>query len=222
MRTILVGAFALAALTACAGNTPVATGAPTSSPAGPSAAAGAGSAPTTAPSSRPAASPGKTSKAPSAAPAGTKTTKADVSQLRSLGIDLDAGVLLDVADDGVDRYLAIGKDGVVDFTGTGKTDATMMSLKAAPGGARNQVLIQPPFWNEDLGTGSCVTDTAGAALKLETCAAGKPAQVWTVVPAGDSGQFELRGKYGIVRVDNGKITTGTSGRSGLQTILFAK
>jgi hypothetical protein len=98
----------------------------------------------------------------------------------------------------------------------------MMALKAAPGGQRNQVRIQPPFWNEDLGSGSCVADTSGAALKLETCRTGQAAQVWTVVPAGDSGQFELRGAYGILRVDNGRLITGSRGRSGLQTIDFAQ
>jgi hypothetical protein len=223
MRSIIVGAVAIvgaAALSGCAngqntGSAPVST---TPAATTPAASAGVGSAPTT---SSPAPSPSKTATTKATA-AATKTAKADLSQLKSFGIDLDEGVLIDVADDGVDRYLAIGKNGVVDFTGTGKTDATMMSLKAAPGGRKNQVLIQPPFWNEDLGKGSCVADTSGAALTLETCATGKPAQVWTVVPAGDSGQFELQGKYGIIRVDNGKITTGTSGRTGLQTIPFAK
>jgi hypothetical protein len=210
----IVGAVALvaaAALTGCAsgqntGSTPI--------EATPAATSAIGGAPITQATSSAAAAPAKTRT--------TTAAKANVSQLRSAGIGLGKSVLIDVADDGVDRFLAIGKDGVVDFTGTSKTDSTMMSLKAAPGGRENQVLIQPPFWNEDLGKGSCVADTSGAALTLETCAAGNPAQIWTVVPAGDSGQFELLGKYGMIRVDHGKITTGTSGRSGLQTISFAK
>ena len=104
----------------------------------------------------------------------------------------------------------------------------MMSLKAATVAAnteatRNRVIIQPPFWNEDAeGPGYCVADTPGAPLNLEPCDAGRTAQVWTVVPAGDSGQFELNGRYGIVRVNDGTITTGQTGRTGLQTIPFAE
>ncbi|MEU7905777.1 hypothetical protein [Actinoplanes sp. NPDC049118] len=144
----------------------------------------------------------------------------DLSELERLGIDLNEGVLIDVADDGVDRYLQVGRGGV-DFTGTTRTDSTMMSLKAAPVREKNRVLIQPPFWNEEVGAGHCVADTSGAALRLEACRSGRAAQVWTIVPAGDSGQFELHGKYGVIRVEDGKITTGGSGRTGLQTIPFA-
>ncbi|GAA0793751.1 hypothetical protein [Spirilliplanes yamanashiensis] len=175
-----------------------------------------------------AATPSRTSSTPSrpADPPPADLTS-DVSQLRQLGIDIGPGVLVDVADDGVDRWMQIGEDGV-DFTGTTKTDTTMMSFKPAPVSARtqatrNRVIIQPPFWNEDAeGPGYCVADTPGAALSLELCDAGRPAQVWTVVPAGDSGQFELRGRHGILRVDDGVLTTGTSGRTGLQTIPFAE
>jgi hypothetical protein len=104
-------------------------------------------------------------------------------------------VLIDVADDGQDRYLQIGTTSV-DFTGTTKVDSTMMSLKAAPVRQRNRVLIKPLFWNEGLGKGSCVADTAGAGLTLETCETGRAAQVWQVRPAGDSGHFELHGVHG--------------------------
>lgn len=228
MRPIIAGAVALvgaAALSACAN---AGQGAGTTASSGPAAPA-----PATSPVTSPATSP-TTVTATSATPTATKTatrttTKApaasgtsDVSQLKQLGIVLDEGVLLDVADDGLDRYLAVGTNGVVDFTGTGRTDATMMALNAAPGGGKNRVVIKPPFYNEDAGTGSCVADTSGAALKLETCDAGAAAQIWTVEPAGDSGQFELRGKYGIVEVDGGKIITGGGGYTGIQTIRYAK
>lgn len=232
MRSTIAGALALAglaALTACAGSGP----APDSAAAGSTAAAGSPAA-VTAPTATTSAAATATAAATPAAtattarpattrtPAKTTTAAADVSQLKKLGILLDEGVLIDVADDGADRYLAIGKNSAVDFTGTTRTDTTMMALKAAPGGKKNQVVIKPPFWNEDLGKGSCVADTSGAPLKLETCATGRAAQIWTVVPAGDSGQFELHGSYGVLKVENGKLTTGSTGRVGLQTIAYAK
>ncbi|MFI5934107.1 hypothetical protein [Actinoplanes sp. NPDC051494] len=159
-----------------------------------------------------------------AAPATTRGSSggstSDLSQLKKLGIDIGAGVLIDVADDGVDRFMAVGKNGVVDFTGTSRTDSTMMSLQPAPVSAKNRVVIKPPFFNEDLGDGSCVADTAGVPLKLETCQSGKASQIWEVVPAGDSGQFELRGAFGIISVDNGKLVA-SGGYTGMQTLDFA-
>ncbi|BCY07248.1 hypothetical protein L3i22_023360 [Actinoplanes sp. L3-i22] len=154
------------------------------------------------------------------APAKPAAATSDLSELKSLGITLNAGVLIDVADDGLNRYLAVGKNGVVDFTGTSATDSTMMSLKAAPVSQKNRVVIKPPFYNEDLGAGSCVADTSGTALKLETCVSGQATQIFTIVPAGDSGQFELHGKFGVISVDNGKIVSG-GGYVGLQTKKFS-
>ncbi|WP_153040234.1 hypothetical protein [Actinoplanes sp. TFC3] len=92
-------------------------------------------------------------------------------------------------------------------------------MKSAPVRQKNRVLIVPSFYHEDLGPGSCVAATARGPLKLETCDPARPAQIWTVVPAGDSGLFELRGSHGVISVGNGRITTG-GGRSGLQTIPF--
>lgn len=219
-----VGAVALSA--ACANADPAAVGAPSaeddqpavvtsSTPAEPEPEATSAAAPKTPTTSAAAPKPGRSS-----GNGGAKNPVSDLSQLRQLGIDLDKGVLIDVADDGEDRYLQITANGV-DFTGTTKTDSTMMALKAAPVRERNRVLIKPPFWNEEVGAGYCVADTSGAPLKLEVCEDGRAAQVWTIVPAGDSGQFELHGMYGVVRVANGKITTGGTGRIGLQTIPFA-
>lgn len=144
----------------------------------------------------------------------SSSVAADLTQLEELGVDLGADVLIDVADDGVDRFLEVGRDDVVDFTGTAKGDSTRMLLRAAPTTGENEVWITPPAWNE------CVTDTPGAALTLQPCRLGDESQVWRLVPAGDSGQFELEGRYGIVRVDEGLITGGQGGRSGLQTIRF--
>ncbi|MCO8273691.1 hypothetical protein M1L60_24145 [Actinoplanes sp. TRM 88003] len=171
-----------------------------------------------------AAAPEPTTEAPEPAKpttrAPSKPQESDLSQLERIGVDIGGGMVLDVADDGVDRFLQIGANGVVDFTGASHTDSTMMSFQPAPVSARNRVVIKPPFWNEDTGAGSCVADTSGAALKLETCRAGRDTQIWQVVPAGDSGQFELRGAFGILSVKDGRLTTGDGGRTGLQTLDF--
>ncbi len=230
MRSIALGVVTLTGailLAGCAGT----SGGPAAG--GPATSSATGSAEVSvSESAEPAATPSPTATSTTTnpvTPAVTRTATApgkaavsDLSQLRKFGITLNAGVLIDVADDGLDRYLAVGKGGSVDFTGTGRTDATMMSLKAAPVAERNRVLLKPPFWNEEVGAGYCVADTSGAALRLETCVKGRATQIWEVVPAGDSGQFELRGAYGILRVDNGRLTTGRSGRTGLQTIEYAR
>jgi hypothetical protein len=210
MRSLVFGAVAVlsaATLAGCAGSTPA--------PMRPAAA-------TAAPTTKPAATtpPATTTTAKGAKPAATKAPVSDLSRLTRLGIDVQKSVLIDVADDGADRWLDVSASGV-DFTGTARTDGTMMFLAPAPVAARNSVLIKPPFYNEDLGPGYCVADTRGAPLKLENCRAGRRQQIFTIVPAGDSGQFELHGMYGVIRVDNGKITTGGQGRTGLQTILYA-
>jgi hypothetical protein len=146
----------------------------------------------------------------------------DVSQLVRLGIDLNVSVFIDVADDGLERYLAIGKGGVVNFTGTKTTrmDNSMMAFKPAKLAKKstNRVVIAPPFYNEDLGTGSCVADTATGKLRLKPCSDKAANQVWQILPAGDSGQFELHGVHTEIRVDNGRITAQGQGFVGLQTI----
>jgi hypothetical protein len=224
MRSLVFGAFLSAvALSACANGTP----APIPPAAAPTTVPTTSAAPTAPTASAPPAQPAATTGPPAATttakavkPAATRAPVSDLSQLERFGIDVRKSVLLDVADDGVDRWLNIEKGGV-DFTGTDRTDNTMMFLAAAPVAARNSVLIKPPFYNEDLGPGYCVADTKGAPLKLESCRTGRRQQVFTVVPAGDSGQFELHGMYGVIRVDNGRITTSGRGRTGLQTILYA-
>jgi hypothetical protein len=180
---------------------------------------------TTPPSTPPSAATPTSGATSKLAPGSAKLVASDVSQLKQLGITLNAGVLIDVADDGLDRYLAIGENGVVDFTGTTRTDNTMMALKPAQVTNKNldnRVVIAPPFYNEDLGAGSCIADTAPGTLRLATCQAGAANQTWNVVPVGDSGQFELHGAHTAIRVDNGKIITDGQGFVGLQTIAFAE
>ncbi|BEL03943.1 hypothetical protein Q0Z83_021340 [Actinoplanes sichuanensis] len=216
MRYLVFGALLSAVtLSACANGTPA--------PKEPAAAKAPASAPAPASAGAKATATAETG-AKATAEAGAKTAAkapvSDLSQLKKLGIDVQKSVLIDVADDGVDRWLNIGANGV-DFTGAARTDNTMMFLAPAPVSAKNKVLIKPPFYNEDLGSGYCVADTKGAPLKLETCDTKRKQQIFTMVPAGDSGQFELHGMYGVIRVHNGKITTSGTGRTGLQTILYA-
>lgn len=153
-------------------------------------------------------------------PSTTGTVTSDVSQLRRLGIDIGTSVLIDVADDGLDRWLQVGADGVIDFTGTAKDDSTMMSLHPAPVHEKNRVVIKPLFGNKNLESGSCITDTPATALTLTACKPGDPSQTWQIMPGGDSGQFELVGRYGAIRVDNGHISATDTGFAGLQTIPF--
>ncbi|GLW30043.1 hypothetical protein [Actinoplanes regularis] len=153
---------------------------------------------------------------PSVAPSRTNTVTSNVTKLRQIGVDLETGVLIDVADDGIDLWLAVGANDVVDFTGTVRDATTEMSLVPAAVAAPNRVIIVPvarPGW--------CVTDTAGVPLALQPCRDGDTAQTWEVIPAGDSGQINLKGPDGEMRVDeNGLVAADQSGRDGLQTIRF--
>lgn len=172
-------------------------------------------------------SPGPSSPAPTVTPSGPPSGTLDgttprgsavtsnVSQLRQLGIDLGTGVLIDVADDGADHWLQVGPDDVVDFTGTAKDESTRMSLRPAPVAARNRVTIVPLAR-----PGFCVADTPQESLVLQPCRDGDPVQTWRVVPAGDSGQFQLEGEHGILTVDDKLVAAGQTGWTGLQTIPF--
>ncbi|MFC4068931.1 hypothetical protein [Actinoplanes subglobosus] len=162
----------------------------------------------------PSQSPSPSAARPSVAPSRSSSVTSDVTRLRELGVDLDTGILIDVADDGIDLWMAVEAGDVVDFTGTTRADSTEMSLVPAPVTGRDRVVIIPvarPGW--------CVTDTSGVPLALQPCRDGDPAQTWEVIPAGDSGQINLHGADGEMRVDeNGLVATG--GRSGLQTVPF--
>lgn len=223
-RLVIFGTASIITVTlgACGNNPSAATAPPSAATAPPGNSPSAPVAPSTSAAGGRETTAPPTRNTPNGAAPPQTGTLSDLSQLRALGIDIRVGVLLDVADDGVDRFLQISTDGKVDFTGTARADSTMMALQPAAVKARNRVVIKPPFWNEDLGAGSCVADTAGAALTLETCRPAKASQVWQVIPAGDSGQFELRGAYGILRVENGRLTTAERGRTGLQTLPFAR
>ncbi|MFC6607849.1 hypothetical protein ACFQFC_12420 [Amorphoplanes digitatis] len=129
--------------------------------------------PTPAASGTPGPSASASPSTSASAPPKRGTKSSNVSQLRELGVDLETGVLIDVADDGVDLWMQVGPDDVVDFTGAAKDASTEMSLVPAPVTARNRVVIAPPAR-----PGSCVTDTPQAPLILRPCRDGDPAQTW--------------------------------------------
>jgi hypothetical protein len=223
-RIALLTVATAVALTGCGDSDSSLTAIPTNSSTGTTVPT-AGSTGTTSP-----AAPATTKQSPKQSPtkSPTKSTgklvSSDVSQLKSLGIIMNDGVLIDVADDGLDRYLEVG-EGSVDFTGTSKKDTTMMAFQPAKvpkrtDDTKNKVVIAPPFWNEDLGAGSCVNDESPGHLGLDTCEDGALDQIWEVVPAGDSGQFELHGAHTEIRVEKGLITVGDQGYVGLQTIKY--
>ncbi|MGW0504444.1 hypothetical protein [Micromonospora sp. NPDC003241] len=224
-RSFVMGAVLATAtlLTACT-NGQGTSAAPSGTPA-PTTATSAGSPSVPAAPAEPETAP--TSVTPTgrtAAVPATPTTRArvtsDLSGLRITGIKAGKSVLIDVAGDDADRFLQVGQ-GAVDFTGTDRTDSTMMALYPAAVSAANRVVIKPPFWNEEVGGGYCVADTAGAALKLENCQDGKTSQIWRVALAGDSGLFELHGAHGVIGVKNGRITASGDGDTGLQVLPYA-
>ncbi|GAA2706704.1 hypothetical protein [Actinoplanes palleronii] len=139
----------------------------------------------------------------------------NLSQLKRFGVDFNTGVLIDVADDGVAHWMQVGADDVVDFTGGVKDASTEMSLLPASTTTPNSVVVVPVARPD-----SCVTDTPDVPLRLQPCQDGDPAQIWELVPAGDSGQFEMKGAYGTLRVDDKLVEEQQTGWVGMQTINF--
>lgn len=131
----------------------------------------------------------------------------DLSGLAQYGVDVGTGVLIDIAGDGRERFLQARADGIADFGGTGRSDATLMVLRPAATRATDRVVINAPRWNPELGGGYCVAQATVPALVVVPCRPGDPVQIWHVVPAGDSGQFRLDGRRG-------------TGHQGLQTVPF--
>jgi hypothetical protein len=154
---------------------------------------------------------------PSPGPSRTGSAESNVDQLQQIGVDLETGVLLDFSDDGLDHWMRVGPDEVVDFAGDTKDASTEMSLIPAPVTGRNRVLVVPVAR-----PGFCVAATPEPPLVLQPCREGDRSQTWRIVPAGDSGLFNLEGRYGVVAVDEqGMIPYAQGGGwSGMQTIRF--
>jgi hypothetical protein len=152
-----------------------------------------------------------------------KLVKSNVSEMRDLGVIIGEPVLIDVTDDGLNRYLAVGKKGRVNFTGKRRNTNTQMTLMPAYAAkpAKNRVTIMPDWYNEDLGPAQCVTDVRKGVLQLRDCKKGAANQRFKLVPFGDAGAFEMSGKHTHIMVDNGKITS-KNGYVGLQTIDFVR
>lgn len=128
-----------------------------------------------------------------------KLVKSNVSQLRKAGVTIGEPVLIDVADDGLNRYLSVkaNSDGVVDFSGKRRTENTQMTMTPAwvaktSKPAKNRVVIKPDWYNEDLGPGQCVTDVSNGQLELQNCKKGKANQTFKLTLEGDSGQFSMK------------------------------
>jgi hypothetical protein len=209
--TSMMAAACLTALTACG------TATPEAAPA-----TGGATAPVTSPSpsAEPSAEP-----SPSAAPAtsGPKLVDANLSQLKSFAIDLGVPVVITTsADAGAEYHLGSNPDGSVDFTGTAVTESTRMTLWPAKVRKRteknrNHVVIVASPVAAGPGPESCVTDERRSVLLMRPCRPGDASQSWRLVPAGDSGLFELTGAHTALRVDNGKIVK-EGGWTAFQTI----
>ncbi|AGZ39404.1 hypothetical protein [Actinoplanes friuliensis] len=166
---------------------------------------------------------------PSSSPSTAPTTSdpdlvdADLSQLKNYSIDLAVPVVITTsADAGTEYHLDAHPDGRIDFTGTAVTETTRMTVKPAKvrkrtEKTRNTVMIVATPKVAGSAPESCVTDKSEGVLRMDPCRPGDATQSWRLVPAGDSGLFELNGKNTAVRVDEGKLVK-EGGYSALQTI----
>ena len=174
-----------------------------------------------APSPSPSATP---SQKPSAAPAtsGPKLVDANVADLKGLSVDIGVPVVITTTlDAGDERYLGARPDGSVDFSGTAVTENTRMTLRPAKVRKRteenrNNVTIVATPVAEGSGPESCVTDESERVLRMKPCRAGDAEQAWRLIPAGDSGLFEMRGAHTEIEVDEGELVE-EDGWTALQT-----
>ncbi|MET3424663.1 serine/threonine protein kinase [Actinoplanes tereljensis] len=143
--------------------------------------------------------------------AGPKLVDANVSALKSYAIDLGVPVVITTSlDAGAEYHLDAHPDGTVDFTGTAVTETTRMTLKPAKVRKRtndnqNHVIIVASPAAGTSGPESCVTDERKGILRMQPCRPGDVTQSWHLIPAGDSGLFELTGAHTAVQVDRGQI-----------------
>jgi len=202
---LMMAAACTTALTACGTATPQAAPATDGS-----------AAPVTSPSAAPSPSAALTTTGP-------KLVDANLSQLKSFAIDLGVPVVITTTlDSGAEQHLAAHPDGSVDFTGTAVTESTRMTLRPAKvrkrtDENRNHVVIVASPVAAGSGPESCVTDERQGVLRMRPCRAGDATQSWGLVPAGDSGLFELTGAHTALRVDEGKIVK-EGGWAAFQTI----
>jgi hypothetical protein len=164
------------------------------------------------------------SPSPSAAPAATgpKLVDADLSELKSYAIDLGVPVVITTTlDAGPKHYLDAQPDGSVDLSGTAVTESSRMKLLPAKVRKRtektkNHVVIVAAPVAASSEPDSCVTDVRKAVLAMRPCRPGDAEQSWRLVPAGDSGLFELEGAHTTVRFEDGKLVK-KGGWSALET-----
>jgi eukaryotic-like serine/threonine-protein kinase len=198
---LTLAAAGIAALTAC-GTT---TGAPAPATSAPALSAPSTSAPV---SPVPSTSPSR-----SAAPAtsGPKLVKADLSELKYYDLALGVPVVITTSlDAGTEYYLDAQPDGSVDVNGTAPTESSRMTLKPArvrkrTEDTKNTVVIVASPAAATSETESCVTEIRKAVLAMQPCRPGDAEQAWRLVPAGDSGLFELFGRRSEIRYTDGKI-----------------
>ena len=110
----------------------------------------------------------------------------------------------------------------MNFAGTAVTDSTRMTLRPAKVRKRteenrNRVIIVASPVAAGSGPESCVTDERKGVLRMRPCRPGDAEQSWRLVPAGDSGLFELFGAHTAPRVDEGKLVE-EGGWSAFQTL----
>lgn len=161
--------------------------------------------------------PAPPSAAPSPSPSAAPTTvdpdlkNADLSQLKNYDLDLGVPVVITTSlDAGPAHYLGAQPDGSVDLSGTAVTESTRMKLKPAKVRKRTEetmnriVIVAAPVVAAS-GPELCVTDIRRTVLAMRPCRPGATDQAWRLVPAGDSGLFELEGRHTAIEYDDGKI-----------------
>ena len=145
-----------------------------------------------------------------------------MADLKGLSVDIGVPVVITTLDSGQERYLGARPDGSVHFNGSAVTENTRMTLRPAKVRKRteenrNHVMIVATPVAEGSGPESCVTDERERVLRMKPCRPGDAEQAWRLVPAGDSGLFEMRGAHTAIQFDDAGELVEEDGWTALQT-----
>lgn len=145
--------------------------------------------------------------------AAKKAPRSNLSELRKYGFPVTKMSTLFSPAQRKGAYLTFRPNMSVDFSATKVTQDNQLAFLPAKTSRKNTVNILASAYSEGK-YAHCLTNTRKDKLILSVCRAGNKAQEFRITWQGDSGLFAVTGKYGQLKFNGGKATTGAKGYNG--------